>query len=235
MNRYFYSVYGTPNLKNDDRSKSRVKVVKDIINNVDNIPIKKYLDFGCGEAQITKFVGKELKINDVTCIDVKKPKDTEGFKFIKIDPNIKRIPLDSNSIELITSFMVLHHLRDPEKYIKEFNRVLKPSGLVIVREHDIQSSEDNDAKLFLDMLHGLYEIVWSSTGKQEDPEHIKNFYAVYRKRENWTKMFENNGFKRLSSTKMNELYNLSNIKRIFKKNKFVKNPLHFYYAVYQKV
>lgn len=44
------------------------------------------------------------------------------------------IPLDSNSLDLITCLGVLHHIPNVGKVVNEFYRVLKPGGYALVRE-----------------------------------------------------------------------------------------------------
>jgi SAM-dependent methyltransferase len=45
-----------------------------------------------------------------------------------------QIPLDDNSIDLITCFGVLHHLPKIMPTIREMQRVLKPGGIALIRE-----------------------------------------------------------------------------------------------------
>lgn len=44
------------------------------------------------------------------------------------------MPFDSNSLDLITCFGVLHHIPNVSKIVEEFHRVLKPGGYALVRE-----------------------------------------------------------------------------------------------------
>ena len=74
---------------------------------------------------------------------------------------------------------------------------MKPGGIFLIREHDIDELNDTDGKIFLDILHGLYSISWAKEGNQENPEFCSNYYANYRSRDTWTKMIEDNNFKPL--------------------------------------
>ncbi len=49
---------------------------------------------------------------------------------VDIVGTIYKIPLQNNSVDLITSFMVLEHLNDPKKALKECSRVIKKKGLL---------------------------------------------------------------------------------------------------------
>jgi ubiquinone/menaquinone biosynthesis C-methylase UbiE len=130
--------------------------------------------------------------------------------------------------------MVLHHLHDPEAYIKEFNRVLIKDGILLIREHDIQGDTDRDGKLFLDMLHGFYEVVWAKTGEQENPDFVKTYFANYKDRKNWTTMIERNGFRRLNHAELELYYNYADLVREYGAGRKIKNPFYHYYAVYVK-
>ena len=44
------------------------------------------------------------------------------------------IPFETDSLDLITCFGVLHHIPNVSKLVNEFHRVLKPGGYVLVRE-----------------------------------------------------------------------------------------------------
>jgi len=51
----------------------------------------------------------------------------------KIIANLEKIPLKSNSIDLITLDYVIEHLKNPIRVIKELSRVLKKNGEIIIR------------------------------------------------------------------------------------------------------
>lgn len=46
--------------------------------------------------------------------------------------NLESLPLESESFDLVTCNMVVEHLAEPEKVFKEFHRVLRPGGKVII-------------------------------------------------------------------------------------------------------
>lgn len=235
MNDIYYKEFGLPNILNDGRSKSRVDDIVKIFSNLNtSSTINNYIDFGCGEANITSAVSNAIGATNVIGMDIKEPKVVDGFKFIKLDQNTTKVPAENNSTELITCFMVLHHLRQPEEYIKEFYRTLKNGGLLIIREHDIDGEKDSDGKQFLDMLHGFYELVWSETGKQENPNHTNDYFANYKGRETWTNMIENNGFKRLDDNELNKIYESAVVNRKYSSRSKIINPFYYYYAVYKK-
>lgn len=183
MNQLYYSVFGGPNIFTEGRANDRVESIKKIIFNLDVLPeVINYIDFGCGEASITTAVAKAIGAKNIQGMDIKEPNHSLDFPFVKLDPSKTDMPVEDNSINLISCFMVLHHLTNPADYIKEFYRVLNTNGLLLIREHDIEGDTDPDGKLFLDMLHGFYEVVWAKTGEQENPDFVKNYFANYKNR-----------------------------------------------------
>lgn len=235
MNKIFYDIFGPPNILTEGRANSRVDDIKKIFNSIDNVPmIENYIDFGCGEASITEAIANEISASNVVGMDIKPLKTPVNFHFVELQPDIAKLPGDNNSTQLITCFMVLHHLKNPDEYIQEFSRLLRSGGILLIREHDIQGNEDLDGKLIIDILHGFYEVVWAKMGEQENPDYLKNYFANYKNRANWTTLIESNGFKRINNSEINNFYNLADIYREYAPGKRIKNPFYYYYGVYIK-
>lgn len=131
--------------------------------------------------------------------------------------------------------MVLHHIPEPINQIREFARITKKGGILIIREHDIDSSTDKEAHKFLDILHGLYSISWAKTGEQEDGNYLENNFANYRTRELWDNMIESVGFKRIQNEDLDREYNMSKVERNYSSTKKIPNQYYAYWAVYQKM
>ena len=237
LNTYLYPIDKYPNNENDDRADNRVDDIGRLVSSVSNsIPVKNFLDIGCSEGGITAKLGEYfgLNVTNIMGMDIRRPKSTDGFTFIQTQSDNQQIPMDDNSVSFITALMVLHHTYDPDNLISEIYRVLKPGGIFLIREHDIEIN-DLHGKIFLDILHGLYSVSWAKEGNQENPDFCNNYYAVYRSRENWNTMIEKYKFKLV--TENNDLqyfYNYCKVKREYSKFNWIKNPYHFYYALYQK-
>jgi 2-polyprenyl-3-methyl-5-hydroxy-6-metoxy-1,4-benzoquinol methylase len=67
--------------------------------------------------------------------------------------------VDDNSIDIITSAMVLHHVKHVPAVLNEMRRVITLKGVLVIREHHCTSSFMG---AFLDITHGLYSLAWSS-------------------------------------------------------------------------
>jgi len=234
MNKLFYAKT-PPVIFTPGRADSRVVDVGNILGEVPNKPsIDHYLDFGCGESSITSAVGSAIGATRVVGMDINAPSKAFDFEFKLLKWNIPHVPSETRTFDLITSFMVLHHLCNPEATIAEMGRILKPGGLLIIREHDIDAASDPDGCAFIDMLHGFYEVVWAKTGHQENPNHIDSYFAHYKNRHTWTQLITAAGFERVETSRLNMLYNQADIPRKYEFGKKIINPFYFYYAVYRK-
>lgn len=54
--------------------------------------------------------------------------NTVDYSFLDIKGDLREIPLEDNSIDIIISIQVLEHLPEPWLVLQEFNRILKPGG-----------------------------------------------------------------------------------------------------------
>lgn len=83
------------------------------------------LDAGCREGSQTKMLME--KGYRVTPVDIVKL-----FPEAEVVDLNKSLPFSDNSFDLIFCSEVLEHLIDPFFTVKEFNRILKPSGKIII-------------------------------------------------------------------------------------------------------
>ena len=116
---------------------------KKIANYLDNISKNKIiLDAGCGtgkylnvlENNSIKYIGIDLSSNQLAKAKNKSSNNNSIF----ICSNLSKIPIDSNSIDLIVSAWVLGTITDTNERIKTLNelkRVLKQNGQIILIEN----------------------------------------------------------------------------------------------------
>jgi len=101
------------------------------------------LDYGTGTGFVPKIIGPYLKKEDsLVCCDVsaemlkicesklKQMSLTPKCSFHKIDAGI--IPLPDNSVDVITLNSVLHHIFDLNCFATECERLLEPSGMLLI-------------------------------------------------------------------------------------------------------
>lgn len=88
---------------------------------------RKILDIGCGEHKVlAEAVGLDkLKLRGVDIVH-----DLNKFPY----------PFESSSFDEIYAFMVLEHVDEPVKVMKELHRILKPQGLLYIKVPYFMSS-----------------------------------------------------------------------------------------------
>lgn len=189
------------------------------------IGINRVLDIGCADGKITSFIGKTLGLNkdQVFGCDVLENDDAnDSYTYSQIKNN--DLPYASRSMDLVVAFMSFHHIKHISKTLKEIDRILKPNGLLIIREHNCLN---NDISTILDVVHGFYTMVWSNPKEFAD---FGDYYIHYRSSKEWKRLItRRNAFR--------EIYNDSKDENYWKLDKFkdrIPNPLRYYYAVYEK-
>ncbi len=100
----------------------------------------KLLDVGCGRGDFTKGF-KDLGL-EVAGIDREKG-DSEMLQGIEVrissDIENSPFPFENESFDVVFSKSVIEHFREPDNFMKEVCRVLKPGGRVITMTPDWQS------------------------------------------------------------------------------------------------
>lgn len=150
------------------RAKERISTVVQLLNPINLVP-KSILDIGAGAGDITTALRNyyQLPEQNVFAIDQKLPEilDVTAITY----DNDGRIPLPDASIDLITLFVVLHHIPPDARtgIMSEIARVLAPNGAVIIREHDNDST--HDFYVFLDIIHLFWYL---ASGETPDPLYL---------------------------------------------------------------
>jgi ubiquinone/menaquinone biosynthesis C-methylase UbiE len=95
----------------------------------DNIgPEFTLLDAGAGDCHwkqyfpTARYIAMDLGIGDENC----------DYSNLDIKGDLRSIPLDSSSVDVIISIQVLEHLPEPWKVLDEFHRVLKKKGVLYI-------------------------------------------------------------------------------------------------------
>ena len=80
----------------------------------------------------------------------------------KVDLN-NNLPFDDNSIDNIFFFNAIYIIKDPEKLIKEINRILKKDGKLFIASPFIfnEAEEPNDFRRFTSQ--GLEDLLWKGS------------------------------------------------------------------------
>jgi RimJ/RimL family protein N-acetyltransferase/ubiquinone/menaquinone biosynthesis C-methylase UbiE len=137
------------------RSKNRIDEIRKWI---ENIKDANYLDYGGGDGSISLAVAETIKAKSLTVTDITdRPNNLpEHVTFVNVLK--ESIPKIKNGYDLITIYMVIHHLPNPLETLKELVDLLSENGKIIIREHPTSCNGLTKKELhqFLDFQHILY-------------------------------------------------------------------------------
>lgn len=99
-------------------------------------PVETLLDIGCGFGGLTVFVGKYLGASRLFGIDIDDSALDEarakGVDTFNVRIGTEAIPLEDESVDLITCFGMLDYLETFDAAIEDMRRVLRPQGQIVV-------------------------------------------------------------------------------------------------------
>lgn len=179
--------------------------------------ISTYLDVGTGRGWLPYKLSQRLRLGDnVYAVDIHS----------EIDPSLKnkinfttyngyKLPYPSNSFNLITSFMVLHHVKKLSTLLRSVYDVLKPNGLFIIREHDIYN---NNLKRLVVIQHLIQSKIYDLEERVDNPDN-PDYYAKYRSKPDLLKLIKKVGFK---------------VRQIKYYPRISNNPTKYYYMILRK-
>ena len=149
-----YHQKATAKSKADDRATERVSHILKTL--PQGTRINSLLDIGAGNAEITDKIAKSLNVTSAMAVDQYKasefvPLSNSIVTYAEVVDTI--LPVPNNSMDLITAFMSIHHIKDTKKLFSEICRVLKPGGFLFFREHDVT---DEKTAQRLDQVHLAY-------------------------------------------------------------------------------
>lgn len=104
------------------------------------MPGMKVVDMGCGPAiSVSRILGKQILTRILyTGVDISK----ELLKFAKkyiptgkfVCEDMSNVSFNRNSFDILISFGALHHCEDKDRTLKRWVRLIKPGGLLLLRE-----------------------------------------------------------------------------------------------------
>lgn len=150
-----------------------ISFIKKFLNKKEGVKI---LDAGCG----TGFLAKKLSIfGQVQAVDISQvAADLAKKRGVKVKiASVTKLPYKSNSFDLVVSIDVLYHKRvdDVPKALLEFYRVLKPQGVLILKNpayNWLRGSHDNQ-------VHTKNRFTVKETRKLLEKANFKNIKLTY--------------------------------------------------------
>jgi 2-polyprenyl-3-methyl-5-hydroxy-6-metoxy-1,4-benzoquinol methylase len=138
---------------------------------LDNIPginsNTKILDFGGANGLIAKAIAEKYKLRYVDVCDVHDPSFAIQSPLIRYSRNLGKLPYADNEFDVITCFMVLHHI-PPKELPNIINEIYRCSNkYLLIQEHDCKGLMG----YILDILHGMYTFVY----KDDDYDKLESF------------------------------------------------------------
>ena len=197
------------------------KITKYIINK-EKYTINNYLDIGCGDCIKTKMIGNGLGLDDknIYGADIPVWGGYNEKQRLKVPINITtlynyKLSYNDNKFDLVTAFMVLHHVKNLHLFLTELNRVTKMGGYFIIKEHDAFTNLDY---MLMDIQHAMYSIVI-----RNEKDYKERYYAKYYNRIEWDLIIQEYGFQyHHREYESNSIY-------------FEIEPTRHYYTIYKKV
>lgn len=140
-------------------------------------PGMRLLDVGCGPGTITAGLAERVAPAEVVAIDVEpailedaraiaRERGVENIRFE--EANVYALPYDEGSFDVAYAHQVLQHLARPVAALEEMRRVLRPGGLVGVRDADYQTMVAWPRYEAIDAWRSLYTAVAARNGGDAD-------------------------------------------------------------------
>jgi len=190
---------------------------------IPNLKIKNYLDIGCGDCIKTQLLGQKLGLSDknIYGADLKtwfgyEHKEKLNINLITIK-NDGKLPFKDKQFDLISAFMVLHHVDKLDILLKEINRCLQPGGYFIIREHDAVNDLDY---MMIDVEHAINELVIPD---KVNEKFYKEYYGVYHDWVEWRVIMNRHGLRQIEMG-----YDSLSVR-------FNVAPTRYFYAIFKKV
>jgi len=114
----------------------RIKVLNDIIKNIDKTDIHRILDVGCGSGHLTEKIFMKNFQGEFYGIEMGDGADEarrKGLIIHKADLNeIDKLMFEDNFFDLIFAGEIIEHLVYPDIFLEEIKRILTEDGILIL-------------------------------------------------------------------------------------------------------
>jgi len=136
------------------------------------------LDAGAGEARH----GAYFKRGRYIALDAGYGDSTWDYSRLDIRGDLEHIPLVSTSVDCILCLVVLEHTRNPECVLREFARILKPAGTLVMVVPFLWEEHQAPHDYFRFTRYGVRALFESTSLRLDLLEPIGGFFWVCARR-----------------------------------------------------
>lgn len=135
--------------KEYDELEDRYKKVLEIFS---KYKFERILDIGCGDGNFSILLAKACEAKEVYGIEISE-KGVElarknGVKAFQLDVDEEDFPFKDNYFDAVFAGEIIEHLFDPDHFLDEVYRVLKPEGIFVLTTPNLASIHNRIALLF---------------------------------------------------------------------------------------
>lgn len=185
-----------------ERANSRIQEIVNLLNAVKgDVEMNSFLDVGASDGTITRAIAEYWKVprENAHGIDIDLSpylsREVQERVSIKTYPSKNYTGYAAQSMDFIFYNVVLHHVPLVERIplLHEMNRILKPGGYIVFREHDVSTPRESEEWQFIDAVHAIHMMAKN--------ENIQHYYAEYFSKEQLTEYMSMTGFTKVQQTK----------------------------------
>jgi len=153
---------------------------------------KKVLDIACGEgygSYILSHYAQSVVAVDIDPLTIEHAKNKYEIKNLTfIEGSCLSIPLEDASIDVVISFETLEHLAEQSEMLKEFNRVLKTDGLLVIstpekKHYSDETGFDNEFHVKELYKHEFQQLLDKHWANQNWYSQAMAFHSILEKLE----------------------------------------------------
>jgi SAM-dependent methyltransferase len=131
------------------------------------------LDCGCGPGSITVNLAEVVAPAEVVGIDLEDKQFEIGREYarergvsnVRFEAgNIYELPFESETFDAVFAHAILYHLKDPCKALTELHRLLKPGGVIGIRDLDSGGNIFTPSNQVIDKAWGVLDRILEYNG-----------------------------------------------------------------------